>query len=207
VTADDRREFLKLAAMAGGGMAWANLWPALLMAQGPQVEGDVIEIRIEANYRYARWLFEPAGVLVRPGQKVRWTCQKWGGSVTAFHPSIDNHELRIPEKARPFDSGVLVERGAPNSRFEWVFQEEGTYDYYSRRHESIGCAGRIIVGSPGGPAQKPPGYGDAEGRAVMFDSVRRVLAALSPEEIVKQKILPFPLLQEGRTFPAQESHF
>jgi len=79
----------------------------------------------------------------------------WGGSVTAFHPSHDNHELRIPEGARPFDSGILIEGDNPRARFEWIFEEEGTYDYYSRRQERLGAVGRIVVGSPGGPGEEP----------------------------------------------------
>ena len=100
---------------------------------------EVIEIGITSNYRMGRWFYDPVGVYVEPGQKIRWVGRKWGGSVTAFHPSNDNHELRIPESAKPFDSGILIQGDAPAARFEWVFEEEGTYDYFSLHHERLGA--------------------------------------------------------------------
>ena len=63
--------------------------------------------------------------------------------MTAFHPDHDNHELRIPEGAQPFDSGML----AAMESFQWTFEVEGTYDYYSKHHEGAGLIGRIVVGS------------------------------------------------------------
>ena len=66
--------------------------------------------------------------------------------VTAYHPSVDNHELRIPEGAKPFNSETMGSGGT----FKWTFEVEGTYDYYSRAYEYLGMVGRIIVGKPGG---------------------------------------------------------
>ena len=59
--------------------------------------------------------------------------------MTAFHPDNDNHELRIPEGAQPFDSGML----AAMESFQWTFDVEGTYDYFSKHHEGAGLIGRI----------------------------------------------------------------
>ncbi|MCH6569070.1 MAG: hypothetical protein IH794_03130 [Acidobacteria bacterium] len=202
----NRRSFLKattgVAATLANGMGWTRN----MRAQATSEE-EVVEISLGAFYPIGRWYFDPIGVHIQPGQRVRWSGRKWGGSVTAFHPSHDNHELRIPEGARPFDSGILIEGDNPRARFEWVFEEEGTYDYYSRRQERLGAVGRIVVGSPGGPGEEPIGYGESAGRALTYPDVREVFSWLSSEKIVEQGVIPYPMERFGRTFPAQDSHF
>ena len=199
----NRRGFLRIAG-ASSVLAGLGAGPGVVAQEAGK---DVIEIKIDTLYRIGRWHFDPVGLHVRPGQKVRWVCLKWGGSATAFHPLHDNHELRIPEGAKAFDSGILIDGGLRGSTFEWVFEQEGTYDYYSRHHERLGAVGRIIVGTPGGPAEKPPGYGGSEGRAVMFGDSRKIFAWLTPERILKEKSVPFPAEMMERTFPYLESHF
>jgi hypothetical protein len=139
------------------------------------------------------------GLYVKPGQTVRWICTKWGASVTAFHPENDNRELRIPENAQPFDSGLLGDD--INTTFEWTFEEEGTYDYFSRNHEVLGTVGRIVVGQPGGPAEKPLGYGGREGRLPIFPRVKEVLDFVSSQEIVNKKLIRYPRQKFERRFP------
>jgi len=136
----NRRDLLR--AMPGGVAILATLdrWILDLGAQEDSQE-NMIDIRIVNTYRIGRWYFDPVGVYLKPGQKVRWICTKWGGSVTAFHPSNLNHELRIPQSAEPFDSGRLIQGDTPRARFEWVFEQEGTYDYFSRHHENLGAVG------------------------------------------------------------------
>lgn len=202
----NRRSFLKAASVATATLANGMGWTRELGAQEMGGE-EVTEIRIGAFYAIGRWYFDPVGVHVQPGQKIRWICRKWGGSVTAFHPSNDNHELRIPEGARPFDSGILIEGNSPRARFEWVFEEEGTYDYFSRRHERLGAVGRIVVGSPGGPGEKPVGYGESAGKALIFRNVETIFSWLTTEKIVEQGSVAYPMELLGRTFPEQESHF
>jgi len=46
--------------------------------------------------------------------------------------------LRIPERAAPWDSGVLVN---PDDRFEVTFAKEGVYDYFCLPHEGAGMPG------------------------------------------------------------------
>lgn len=58
---------------------------------------------------------------------------------------------RIPEDATAFDSGTISQ-----GSFEHTFETPGTYDYYCIPHKSIGMVGRIVVGSPGGPAEESP---------------------------------------------------
>ena len=105
---------------------------------------------------------------------------------------------RIPEAAEPFDSKSMAQEGA---NFRWTFDVEGTYDYYSRTHEFLGMVGRIVVGQPGGPAEKTPGYGNREGRTVMYRKPRALLEYLKAEDIVQQKRVSCPLELVEHPFP------
>jgi len=167
-----------------------------------QAEPGVTVIRVDAMYPRGQWCFDPIGVHINKGEKVRWVCYPngWGTTVTAFHPSNDNHELRIPENAKPFASPLFGR--AVNFTFEWTFDVEGTYDYFSRYQELVGMVGRIVVGKPGGPAEKyEPGYGARDGRAVVFPDEMKMLAACSSQEIVAKKAIPFPKDLLYRQYP------
>ena len=109
--------------------------------------------------------FDPAGIHIAPGDTVRWIQISGFHSVTAYHPRNDNHELRIPESAEPWDSDILLadypKRGA---KFEHVFTVPGVYDYFCKPHEMAGMVGRVVVGEAGnGPGTKPFGYSPSEG--------------------------------------------
>ena len=159
-------------------------------------QSQIPQITIVLNYDRGLWYYDPVGLYVQSGQTVQWTATRWTPSVTAFHPDNDNHELRIPSEARPFDSGML----ATMQTWQWTFDVEGTYDYFSKYHEGIGLIGRIVVGKPGGPAEKPPRYGGSEGRAPIYAMGMRVFGVLSSKEIVERKSVPFPAnkLAQGR---------
>ena len=185
----DRREILK---SCGMGMA-ALAFPAWQVEEqsASKAEPGVTVIRVGNIYAGGQWYFDPVGLYIPKGTKVRWTSTKWGATVTAFHPSNDNHELRIPENAKPFDSGLIGD--SYKNTFEWTFDVEGTYDYFSRNHESLGMVGRIVVGRPGGPAERfPLGYGGREGRAVVFPQQVEAMAVVPSQEIVAKKTIPFP---------------
>ena len=202
----NRRVFLKAA--SAGAVTLVNLGSRTLLTYSQVAEEkDATEITFYANTEVGRWYFEPVGLYIKPGQKVRWVCHMRGGSVTAFHPANGNHELRIPEKAKPFDSGMMVDRDVPGSRWEYVFEHPGTYDYFSRNHERLGSAGRIIVGAPGGPGEKLLGYGESEGRSVMFPEVRKLLSWLTSDKIVRERRVSYPMDLMGLTYPMHESHF
>ena len=167
-----------------------------------KAEPGVAMIRVDTTYPRGQWYFDPIGIYIEKGQTVRWVCYPngWGTTVTAYHPSNDNHELRIPENATSFGS-PLFGRGV-NYKFEWTFEVEGTYDYFSRHQELVGMVGRIVVGTPGGPAEKyPPGYGGLQGRAVVFPAEREVFAACPSQEIVAKKTIPFPRNLLVRPYP------
>lgn len=190
----NRRGFLKVAGAGALTLGGPGLWVSLLRG-----ESKVPEIAIRSDYAIGHWYYDPIGLWVEPGQTVRWRCTKWGATVTAFHPANDNHELRIPENATPFDSGLLGD--GVNTTFEWTFQQEGTYDYYSRNHEVLGLIGRIVVGTPGGPGEKPLGYGAREGRSVTYKDMARIFQVLNSEEIVRKKSVPYPREILRRSFP------
>ena len=158
----DRRDFFILAGSSIAGLG--SLSPKGLLAQDPAMGSDRPRILALFSYYEGIYYYEPAGLHIQAGQTVQWAGLQ-RRSVTAFHPSIDDHELRIPEGAKPFDSRTT---GSGDGTFQWTFEVEGTYDYYSQPHEYLGMVGRIIVGKPGGPGEQPPGYGNRTGRAVMY---------------------------------------
>ncbi len=176
----NRRNFLGTTAgvcLGGISQAWA---------QKPDAE-----VRIVLSYDRGLWYYDPVGLYIQPGETVQWTALRWTPTVTAFHPDNDNHELRIPEGAEPFDSGML----ATMQTFRWTFKVAGTYDYYSKYHEGAGLLGRIVVGTPGGPAEKPPRYGGSEGRTPIYAKGIRVFEVLDSREIVEKRTVPFPVEQ------------
>jgi plastocyanin len=134
-----------------------GLWLAGLAAPAAgRAGGGVLEIEMQSDDLGARVAFEPIGLLVRPGQTVRWV--NAGNNVhttTAYHPDNDDHPLRIPATAQPWDSGYLVN---PGDHFELTLTVAGVYDYFCRPHEMAGMVGRIIVGRPAGPGTLPFDY-------------------------------------------------
>ncbi|WP_256867878.1 plastocyanin/azurin family copper-binding protein [Halorientalis salina] len=86
--------------------------------------------------------FDPIGLRVDPGTTVRFELAEGAHSATAYSD-------RIPDGASAFDSGTISQ-----GRFEHTFETPGTVDYYCIPHESTGMVGRIVVGSPGGPAEE-----------------------------------------------------
>lgn len=87
--------------------------------------------------------FRPRGVLIHPGQAVRWINNDAGNvhTVTAYHPQ-NNRPLRIPAQASSWNSDYLM----PDASFVMVFDVPGVYDYYCIPHEHAGMVGRIVVG-------------------------------------------------------------
>jgi plastocyanin len=130
--------------------------------------------------------FNPSGIHIAPGDTIRWVQISGFHSITAYHPRNDNHELRIPETAEPWDSDILLadypKRGAT---FEHVFTVQGVYDYFCKPHEMAGMVGRVVVGEPGnGPGTKPFGYAPDEHWKPVPDVARK---ALPPVDEIMQK--------------------
>lgn len=141
-----RRELLK----AGGALLAGTALPAARLYAAPAVE-----IRMVSDHYGGHVSFDPRGLYITPGQVVRWINVANVHTVTAYHPANDNHALRIPAAAEPWDSGYLVEPGAT---FERRFDVPGVYDYYCAPHEAAGMVGRLVVGEASGPGALPFDY-------------------------------------------------
>src|SRR5690242_21700841 len=63
----------------------------------------VIEIRMTMSKDGTQPYFDPIGIHVQPGDTVRWVQVSNYHSVAAYHPENSNHELRIPEQAKPWN--------------------------------------------------------------------------------------------------------
>ncbi|MDS0284400.1 MULTISPECIES: plastocyanin/azurin family copper-binding protein [Halobacteriales] len=124
-----RRQFL--GALGAGTVASAGFTQ-------PVAAQETSVVKMGNNY------FDPIGLHVEPGTTVRFELAAGAHSATAY-------EDRIPSDASAFDSGTISQ-----GSFEHTFEEPGTYDYYCIPHKTVGMVGRIVVGSPGGPAEDSP---------------------------------------------------
>jgi len=173
-----RREFV-----TAGGLALAGLAvPLRLSAAG------LVEILMRSDPEGADVWFDPIGVHIMPGQTVRWVLQENVHTTTAYHPQNDLHSLRIPQGARPWDSGFLVN---PGDHFDVTLTVEGVYDYFCMPHEAAGMVGRIVVGRPGGPGAQPFDYFKDKPGAEKWKAVPTAAQKAFPrvELIMEQKIV------------------
>ena len=134
LTHDPRRRLLL---SAGAGLL-------LSAAVSPRAGAtDEIEIRMSGTATGSHVWFRPRGLLIRPGQAVRWVNREAGNvhTVTAYHPD-NGKPLRIPHEAKSWDSNYLM----PDESFVMVFDTPGVYDYFCLPHERAGMVGRIVVG-------------------------------------------------------------
>ena len=183
-----RRAFL-----SAGGLALAGLAVPAVARSAP-----VVEIRMRSDEQGAHAWFDPVGVLIQPGQTVRWIMDSPGNphTTTAYHPNNTKHSLRIPEAATPWDSGFLLK---PGDRFELQLALEGVYDYFCLPHEAAGMVGRIIVGRPAGPGVLSVDYfvgrpGTAEWLPVPPDAAKAFpsVTAIMAQKVVRHEKLSLP---------------
>ncbi|RUW55465.1 hypothetical protein EOA32_01560 [Mesorhizobium sp. M1A.F.Ca.ET.072.01.1.1] len=155
----------------GGGLV------AVLSLRSPALLADeVVEIRMQGRDDGSQVWFDPIGILVKPGQTVRWTNLNSGNShtTTAYNPANLDRPLRMPKVAEPWDSGYLL----PNESFSAAFTARGVYDYYCIPHEHAGMVGRIIVGGPEahGWTELAGANGDLPGEALKaFPKVEEIM--------------------------------
>jgi plastocyanin len=126
---------------AGGGLLLSAMLP--WAGAGEKPAGDVIEIGMAGTATGSAVWFRPRGLLLRPGQAVRWVNRDAGNvhTSTAYHPD-NGKPLRIPQGAQAWNSDYLL----PGQSFTVVFEVPGVYDYCCLPHEHAGMVGRIIVG-------------------------------------------------------------
>lgn len=131
---DPRRRLLL---SAGGGL----LLSAVLLQRAHAT--DEIEIALSGTPSGSDVWFRPRGLLIQPGQAVRWVNREAGNvhTTTAYHPD-NGKPLRIPKDATAWNSDYLL----PNESFAMVFEKPGVYDYFCIPHEHAGMVGRIVVG-------------------------------------------------------------
>jgi len=151
----NRRQFLR--ALGAGAVASAGLTQQATAQETPVVQ-------MGNNY------FDPIGLHVEPGTTVRFEIAAGSHSATAY-------SNRIPSDATAFDSGTISE-----GSFEYTFEAPGTYDYYCIPHKSVGMVGRVVVGSPGGPAE--------DGRIPDGDVPKS-------DDIVEQGSIPYETFADG----------
>jgi plastocyanin len=101
---------------------------------------------------YTELYFDPVGLFVEPGETVSFELVSGAHSATAYHPDNPNAlNRRIPEGAPAWDTETFGDVGTFRNV---TFETEGTHDYYCIPHKMVGMVGRIVVGSPGGPAEE-----------------------------------------------------
>ncbi|MGH6761958.1 MAG: plastocyanin/azurin family copper-binding protein [Phyllobacterium sp.] len=147
----DRRQFL----MVGGGL-FASLSGGIPLAMAD----DPVEIGMQGRTDGSHVWFDPVGLLVRPGQTIRWTNRDPGNShsATAYHPDNFDRPQRIPKGAMAWNSDLLL----PDESFSVTLTVPGVYDYYCLPHEHAGMVGRIIVANGAAEAEAFVGYADQE---------------------------------------------
>lgn len=174
----DRRQLIT----RGAALLWAaHARPHLVLAAGPVLVG------MTGSPRGDRVGFAPAGLAVSPGATIRFLNRDPGNSHTAttYHPDILDRPRRIPDAARPWDSGLLL----PGEAFEITLTAPGVYDLYCQPHEHAGMVARIVVGRPHrepgwqGPASDPGDLPEAALAALL--PVETILArgAVTPHEM------------------------
>lgn len=131
---DPRRRLLL---SAGGGL----LLSAALLRQADAT--DEIEITLSGTPTGSDVWFRPRGLLIQPGQAIRWVNRDTANvhTTTAYHPD-NGKPLRIPNDAKSWNSDYLL----PSESFVMTFKKPGVYDYFCIPHENAGMVGRIVVG-------------------------------------------------------------
>ena len=169
---------------------------ALLVASS--ASAATFDVRAVMSKSGAEVYFDPVGLRIQPGDTVRWIQVNGYHSVTAYHPANGNRELRIPERAEPWDSGMLLaEYPAKGSTFQHTFTIPGVYDYLCMPHEAAGMVGRIIVGEPAaGPGTRPFGYAPDRHWKPVPEPARQAFPAI--ESIMKQGTVRAPPAAAGK---------
>ena len=142
---------------------------------------EIIGISMQGREDGSHVWFDPIGILIEPGQTVRWINRNPGNAhtTTSYSPENFGRPLRCPNAAKPWNSDYLL----PDESYAVTFTEKGVYDYYCIPHEHAGMVGRIIVGGPEAQSWNNTAAADV-------DLPEPALKAFpSVEEIIKHRIV------------------
>ncbi|WP_166375950.1 cupredoxin domain-containing protein [Aeromicrobium phragmitis] len=89
-------------------------------------------------------VFEPASLVIAPGTEVRWRNVGARSYAVATERGSETGQQFIPDGAEPWHSGDLK----PGETYARVFEEEGTYVYWSPDHRDQQMIGTIVVERP-----------------------------------------------------------
>ncbi|WP_323012733.1 cupredoxin domain-containing protein [Castellaniella sp.] len=167
---DSRR---RLILSAGGGLL---LTATLLRRANAASE---VEIAMAGTANGSQVWFRPRGLLIQPGQLVRWVNQDAGNvhTTTSYDPS-NKKPQRIPDGAKGWNSDYLM----PGQSFSMTFTVPGVYDYFCLPHEHAGMVGRLIVGTAD-TAQSPYAGTDAQLPAAALQALPSVVEILKGQPI------------------------
>jgi plastocyanin len=156
--------------------------------QATRSSPDIVEVHMRSDPEGSHVGFDPVGILIQPGQTVRWTCDANVHTTAACHPANNLHSLRILTAAQPWASDFLL----PGQSLAVVLSVEGVYDYFCAPHEQAGMVGRIVVGRPAGPGTLPFDYfkGSAAGHAWLDVPIEARAVFPTIAEIIRRKVVP-----------------
>ena len=162
----------------------------LLAAQAPPRRAVAVRplmIERKGSPRGERVACVPLGLAAAPGATIRFVTRDAGNShtATAYHPDILDRPRRIPDAAKPWDSGLLL----PDEEFEVTLTAPGVYDLYCQPHEHAGMVARIVVGRP----DRDPGWQGPAADA--SDLPEAALAAFPPVDVILERGAVMP--QDG----------
>jgi plastocyanin len=153
----------------------------------PPVDPDH-EVRLVTRPREGvpipEFYFEPTGLAVDVGDTVRFTLTTPHHNVNAYHPAF-GFTRRVPEAAPPFSSPVLP----ADAYWLYTVRHEGVHDVMCSPHELFGMVGRVVAGSPTGPAAAPVGEAPGGERARSPELTAGLVLsdpALTPEAVADE---------------------
>ena len=131
-----------------GVLCLAGVFATAVAARAPAAEPLTIRLRSDAKGSHVG--FAPIGLLIQPGQTVRFVCEANYHMTAAYHPGNANHSLHTPTTAKPWSSDVL----RPGGHFEVTLMVPGVTTIFAcctrRPGWSVAC-----VGQPTGPGSLP----------------------------------------------------
>jgi plastocyanin len=169
-----RRILVGAGGLFAAGLAWAD--------------SAVVTIRMRSDADGGHVGFDPVGLLIQPGQMLRWICEANYHTAAAYHPDNADHSLRIPRATKPWSSDVLQ----PGEHFDLTLTVPGVYDYFCAPHEQAGMVGRIIVGVASGPGSLPFDWYKGRAEAKDWQPVPAAARAVFPKiaDIVRRNSIP-----------------